>query len=103
VSSLSRSLLLIPLQAAKCIVGKDYPKPIVEHATIHKENMGKMKAAYGRKLYGNAKAAGGGRVAGLEQHASTYTGGAEAAGGSGGASGGGSGGGGGAAKKQRTE
>ena len=29
-----------------CIIGQDYPKPIVNHDTIHKENMGKMKAAY---------------------------------------------------------
>ena len=31
---------------AKCIIGKDYPKPIVEHATKHKDNLDRMKAAY---------------------------------------------------------
>lgn len=33
-------------QAAGCIVDKDYPKPIVDHATVHKANIQKMKAAY---------------------------------------------------------
>jgi cryptochrome len=33
-------------RAANCIVGVDYPKPIVDHATIHKENMARMKKAY---------------------------------------------------------
>ena len=31
---------------AKCIIGKDYPAPIVDHATIHKINIGRMAAAY---------------------------------------------------------
>lgn len=38
-----------PLSVQKgcgCIIGQDYPKPIVDHDTIHKENMGKMKKAY---------------------------------------------------------
>ncbi len=38
-----------PLSVQKgcgCLIGQDYPKPIVNHDTIHKENMGKMKAAY---------------------------------------------------------
>ena len=43
-----------PLSVQKgcgCIIGQDYPKPIVDHDTIHKENIGKMKAAYaGGKL-----------------------------------------------------
>ena len=38
--------------SAGCVVGVDYPKPIVDHATVHKINMGRMKAAYDRKLYG---------------------------------------------------
>ncbi|KAI7839651.1 hypothetical protein COHA_006460 [Chlorella ohadii] len=42
-------------QAAGCIIGKDYPRPIVDHATVHKENMAKMKAAYDA---GKAAAAG---------------------------------------------
>ncbi|CAM9483073.1 unnamed protein product, partial [Laminaria digitata] len=29
-----------------CIIGKDYPKPIVDHADVSKENMGKMHDAY---------------------------------------------------------
>merc|ERR1712072_1183693 len=31
---------------AGCIIGKDYPRPIVDHALVSKENMGKMAAAY---------------------------------------------------------
>mmetsp|Transcript_2721 Transcript_2721/g.8143 ORF Transcript_2721/g.8143 Transcript_2721/m.8143 type:complete len:197 (-) Transcript_2721:206-796(-) len=31
---------------AGCIVGVDYPKPIVDHSTIHKVNMARMKRAY---------------------------------------------------------
>ena len=31
-----------------CIIGEDYPKPIVDHDTVHKENIIKMKAAYVR-------------------------------------------------------
>ena len=31
---------------ANCIIGKDYPKPIVDHSIISKENMAKMKLAY---------------------------------------------------------
>ncbi|KAK9790587.1 hypothetical protein WJX73_008051 [Symbiochloris irregularis] len=31
---------------AKCIIGKDYPKPVVEHATKHKDNLNRMKSAY---------------------------------------------------------
>jgi len=33
-------------RAAKCIIGKDYPEPIVDHGTIHKENIARMKKAY---------------------------------------------------------
>merc|ERR1711913_34877 len=36
-------------KAAGCIIGTDYPKPIVHHEIIHKENMAKMKAAYAAK------------------------------------------------------
>jgi cryptochrome len=38
-----------PIQVQKdanCILGKDYPKRIVNHDTIHKENMNKMKEAF---------------------------------------------------------
>lgn len=33
-------------QAAKCVIGKDYPAPIVEHSIAMKENMARMKQAY---------------------------------------------------------
>jgi len=33
-------------RAAGCIIGTDYPRPIVDHAVVSKENIGKMKAAY---------------------------------------------------------
>lgn len=33
-------------QRANCIIGKDYPMPIVEHEVVSKENMEKMKHAY---------------------------------------------------------
>lgn len=31
---------------ARCIIGKDYPKPLVDHATKHKQNLDRMKSAY---------------------------------------------------------
>jgi len=37
-----------PLQvqkAAGCVIGKDYPRPMVDHAVVSKENMARMKAA----------------------------------------------------------
>jgi len=39
-------------KAANCIIGKDYPKPIVQHEVISKENMQKMKMAYQAKTEG---------------------------------------------------
>ena len=33
-------------KAAGCIIGTDYPRPIVDHDVISKENIGRMKAAY---------------------------------------------------------
>lgn len=33
-------------QRANCIIGKDYPMPIVDHDIVSKENMEKMKHAY---------------------------------------------------------
>nr|AQX17842.1 putative photolyase-cryptochrome [Thalassocalyce inconstans] len=33
-------------QAAGCIIGEDYPKPIVDHKVVNKQNMEKMKLAY---------------------------------------------------------
>lgn len=32
--------------AAGCIIGKDYPKPIVDHSAVSKANIGKMKLAF---------------------------------------------------------
>ncbi|TPX33888.1 hypothetical protein SmJEL517_g03337 [Synchytrium microbalum] len=37
---------------AGCIIGVDYPKPIVEHDVASKANMAKMKEAYAKKIYG---------------------------------------------------
>lgn len=36
-------------QAAGCIVGKDYPKPIVQHEVISKQNIQRMKTAYAKR------------------------------------------------------
>ena len=33
-------------ERAGCVVGRDYPAPIVEHGPASKENMERMKAAY---------------------------------------------------------
>lgn len=33
-------------EKAGCVIGKDYPMPIVEHSSAMKENMARMKAAY---------------------------------------------------------
>jgi len=33
---------------AGCLVGKDYPRPIVDHAVTHKKNIARMKAAYAK-------------------------------------------------------
>ena len=32
---------------ANCVIGKDYPKPIVEHAVVSKRNMARMKEYFG--------------------------------------------------------
>jgi len=37
---------LLHFQAAKCLIGKDYPKPIVDHAEVSKKNIGRMKKSY---------------------------------------------------------
>lgn len=52
-----------------CIIGKDYPKPIVDHQKASKENIGKMKAAYDKSKTGgksNAKSAGSSKETGGE-------------------------------------
>ena len=40
-----------------CVIGVDYPKPIVDHAVVSKANMDKMNKAYAA---GKAAAAAGG-------------------------------------------
>ena len=51
--------------SAKCIIGKDYPRPIVDHAAASKANMVRMKDAYaaGRVAGAAAVAAGAKRAA----------------------------------------
>lgn len=36
-------------QAAGCIIGKDYPQPIVQHEAISKKNIQRMKMAYAKR------------------------------------------------------
>ncbi|XP_073686206.1 cryptochrome circadian regulator 5 [Garra rufa] len=36
-------------ERAGCVVGKDYPRPIVEHEVVHKKNIQRMKAAYAKR------------------------------------------------------
>lgn len=36
-------------ERAGCIVGKDYPRPIVEHEVVRKKNIQRMKAAYAKR------------------------------------------------------
>lgn len=40
-------------QDAACIIGKDYPFPVVDHDVVRKENVQKMKEQYARKEYGS--------------------------------------------------
>ncbi|XP_027871895.1 cryptochrome circadian regulator 5 [Xiphophorus couchianus] len=40
-------------QAAGCIVGKDYPNPIVQHEQISKKNIQRMKEAYAKRSSDN--------------------------------------------------
>merc|ERR1711953_492768 len=48
-------------KAAGCVVGQDYPRPIVDHDKVHKENIAKMKAAYAANKEGKEAGAGGKR------------------------------------------
>ena len=41
-------------EQAGCVIGKDYPAPIVDHNEIVTRNISRMKAAYARKAYGSA-------------------------------------------------
>merc|ERR1712178_383952 len=38
-----------------CIIGKDYPKPMVDHSEISKINIGKMKESYAKKINQKSK------------------------------------------------
>jgi len=42
-------------QAAGCIVGKDYPQPIVQHEVISKKNIQRMKLAYAKRSADSAE------------------------------------------------
>lgn len=44
-------------EACGCIIGKDYPAPIVEHSQVKGENMARMKAAYNAHRAGKSKGA----------------------------------------------
>jgi hypothetical protein len=44
---------------AGCIIGVDYPKPIVDHKIVSKENMNKIKVAYDEHKLRLASANGG--------------------------------------------
>lgn len=44
-------------QAAGCLIGKDYPKPIVDHTKVVKVNLAKMKDAR-EKQYGGSSEQG---------------------------------------------
>uniref|UniRef100_A0A8D0G0U5 Photolyase/cryptochrome alpha/beta domain-containing protein n=1 Tax=Sphenodon punctatus TaxID=8508 RepID=A0A8D0G0U5_SPHPU len=41
-------------EQAGCIIGKDYPKPIVVHEVVSKRNIERMKAAYARRSHSTA-------------------------------------------------
>lgn len=61
---------------AGCVIGVDYPKPIVEHDKVHKENIGRHAAAYKAAKEGGAalgdedeEEEGGGAGAGAKRKA----------------------------------
>ncbi|XP_019345657.1 cryptochrome-1 isoform X2 [Alligator mississippiensis] len=41
-------------EQAGCIIGRDYPKPIVEHEALSKRNIMRMKAAYAQRSHSKA-------------------------------------------------
>ena len=53
---------IVDQKKAGCIIGIDYPKPIVEHDTVSKANMGRMAKAYeaNKKAASGASSSGGG-------------------------------------------
>ncbi|KAJ3089002.1 hypothetical protein HK102_007420 [Quaeritorhiza haematococci] len=46
-------------QRANCIIGRDYPRPIVIHEEVHKINLGRMKEAYSAGKRGDPNAVKG--------------------------------------------
>jgi len=40
-------------QKCGCVIGKDYPKPIVDHDSARKQNISRMAAAYARRKAAN--------------------------------------------------
>ena len=45
-------------ERAGCIIGKDYPKPIVDHDVVRKVNIDKMAKAYQQSKAADAKSSG---------------------------------------------
>lgn len=45
---------IVDQKAAGCVIGVDYPKPIVNHDRVHKENIGRHAAAYKAAREGGA-------------------------------------------------
>ena len=64
-------------RAAGCLIGTDYPKPIVAHETIVKTNMDRMNKAYAKdkEAKAEAKAAGKGAAAAAAGSSKATTGG----------------------------
>lgn len=52
-------------EKAKCIVGKDYPAPIVEHATVRQKNLDKFGAAVAKRSKQREAGVGAKRMAGM--------------------------------------
>jgi len=50
-------------KAAGCLIGQDYPRPIVDHSVVSKDNMAKMKKAYDKYNSSKDSAAAGKRKA----------------------------------------
>lgn len=61
-------------EACGCVIGKDYPKPMVDHSTVNKINMGKMKNAYdAAKPLGGKKRATDGKDSPAKRKQSTLS------------------------------
>ncbi|KAM7138058.1 cryptochrome-1-like isoform 2-T3 [Macrochelys suwanniensis] len=55
-------------EQAGCVIGRDYPKPIVAHEVVSKRNVERMKAAYARRLASTtAQPEGGGGKKGAKR------------------------------------